>query len=121
MTPNKTKVEVNFCFQQMDYPQGRFVPYKVEPDGRLWGNSSYSTEVTSYTGRVTRDFRLTQADEEWADSRYWPAVWKRIKEASQWIFGGWLALWIFTAVVGWIVRGFAGIPTGQDHRPEVPD
>lgn len=29
-----------------------------------------------------------------------------------WLFLYWCSVWI----VGWIVRGFFGIPTGQDHR-----
>jgi hypothetical protein len=84
-----------------------------------WGNEKYSTEVSNYTKMVANGFRLTKADEEWVDSKLWPARWKNIKEGLLATVAGLACLWIFSWGVGWIVRGFAGIPTGQDIRPEV--
>jgi hypothetical protein len=26
-------------------------------------------------------------------------------------------IWLFAAVMGWIIRGFAGVPSGQDFKP----
>jgi hypothetical protein len=34
------------------------------------------------------------------------------------LFGGWLFLWICAAAIGWVMRGFLGIPRGHDHKPE---
>lgn len=34
--------------------------------------------------------------------------------------GGLAFIWVFTWVVGWIVRGFRGIPRGQDSKPNTP-
>jgi hypothetical protein len=34
------------------------------------------------------------------------------------LFGGGLVfIWAFTWIVGWITRGFMGIPRGQDSKP----
>jgi len=34
------------------------------------------------------------------------------------VLGGGLAFgWVFMAVMGWVVRGFLGVPTGADERP----
>jgi hypothetical protein len=85
----------------------------------MLGNEKYSTEVSNYTKMVANGFRLTKADEEWADSKLWPARWENIKEGLLATVAGLAFLWIFSWGVGWIVRGFAGIPTGQDMRPEV--
>jgi hypothetical protein len=32
--------------------------------------------------------------------------------------GGWITLFVLQAGIGWVARGFAGIPRGHDHRPE---
>jgi hypothetical protein len=32
------------------------------------------------------------------------------------LLGGLAFIWVFTWVVGWIVRGFRGIPRGQDSK-----
>jgi hypothetical protein len=84
----------------------------------LWGNEKYSTEVSNYTKRVASYFKLTKADEEWIDSKVWPARWEKIKVGALVIVGGVAFLWVFSWGVGWIVRGFAGIPTGHDRKPE---
>lgn len=94
-------------------PQANANKYKV-----LWGNEKYSTEVSNYTKRVASNFKLTKADEEWIDSKVWPARWEKIKEGALAIIGGLAFLWVFSWGVGWIVRGFAGIPTGHDIKPE---
>lgn len=42
-----------------------------------------------------------------------------VSSITAYFIGG---VWIFSFVIGWIVRGFAGIPRGQDFRPTlVPD
>jgi len=38
-----------------------------------------------------------------------------------WIPIGLIALWSLTWIIGWIARGFLGVPRGQDHRPSAPD
>jgi hypothetical protein len=84
----------------------------------VWGYDKYSTEVTNYTNEVFNAFKLSKADEEWADDQVWPARWKEIKESSYSIIGGLAFLFIFSWCIGWIVRGFAGIPSGQDKKPD---
>ena len=46
------------------------------------------------------------------------ARWEAIKFNSLWTFGGLAFLFIFSWCIGWIVRGFAGIPSGQDKKPD---
>ena len=33
------------------------------------------------------------------------------------LFGGLIALWVFSQAMGWIIRGFLGIPFGTDSKP----
>lgn len=60
---------------------------------------------------------LTRQIREGTWSRRWNGFTSRIEEAAPVVFGSILFLWIFAAVIGWIIRGFAGIPSGQDFRP----
>jgi hypothetical protein len=38
-----------------------------------------------------------------------------------WLPIGLAVLWALTWTVGWIVRGFLGIPHGQDRKPATPE
>lgn len=117
--PNGSDLNVHLCFKARRFDNGRMlVPYKIDPDGTLWGAEHYSNLVTPYAERVTRDFQVPKVDEEWLKSQYWPKRRKQFGEGTMWLVGGWIALWVFTFVVGWIVRGFTGIPMGRDRRPE---
>jgi len=53
-----------------------------------------------------------------SDAKDWSARWEVIKFNSLWAFGGLAFLFIFSWSIGWIVRGFAGIPSGQDKKPD---
>ncbi|ESS72879.1 hypothetical protein MGMO_44c00290 [Methyloglobulus morosus KoM1] len=81
------------------------------------GFEKYSNEVSSYTKKVADSFKLYKADEEWADSEVWSVRLENIKECLLIVFGGLIFIWLFSWIVGWIVRGFLGIPTGQDTKP----
>lgn len=41
---------------------------------------------------------------------------KEVLSIAAYFVGG---FWIFSFVMGWIIRGFAGIPRGQDFRPKL--
>lgn len=55
-------------------------------------------------------------DQEAAQQR-----WERRRESGQLALAACAALLVGTWAVGWIVRGFLGIPRGKDRRPTVPD
>jgi hypothetical protein len=39
-------------------------------------------------------------------------------EGAPWLVGGLVFLWVLSWTTGWIVRGFLGIPMGQDRKPD---
>ena len=115
-TASGTKVRIIFCFKAQRFDGGKmYVPYRIDGKG-MWGNERYSSDVREYAERRLRDFSMPKADQQWANDQYWPLRLQQLYTASRWIIGGWLALWFFTSAVGWVVRGFAGIPTGQDRK-----
>lgn len=118
-TTNGMRVNLTFCFKAHKTDKGQMlIPYRVDwKDKQWWGGERYSSEVSRYKNQTSSEFRLSKADSEWADSQWWPARWKQIRDGALWLFGGWLVLWIFASVTGWIVRGFMGIPMGRDAKP----
>lgn len=118
-TANQTKLHLRFCFKAQRAENGKLViPYRIDSaTGKWWGDTKYSTSVSNYTTWVSEGFRVPKADEDWADDQVWPTRLRKAKSASLWLVGGLIAFWFSTWVIGWIVRGFAGIPSGQDRRP----
>ena len=107
------EVYLTLCFKVRRFPNGAMlVPYKEE-GGQLSGNEQDSSEVMGYTQGCAANFTLTgetlkAARQEWRRKR-WGLIWTGLEEAV----GGLIAITVIAAVVGWIVRGFLGIPCGK--------
>lgn len=82
------------------------------------GNKDYSDEVTEYTKRTINAFVIPAEDEEWIEKRRWSAIWRDVWAATLILLAGLAGLWAFTWAVGWILRGFMGIPRGADSRSQ---
>jgi hypothetical protein len=109
-----------------------FNPYPVgspPPVGRkssvkewtYWTASPYSTEAETYMRDRAKSFRPDPAEWQKASGEFWKVKWKRgwqrANEATPWVVGSIFGIWLLTSILGWIIRGFAGIPTGRDYRP----
>jgi hypothetical protein len=101
-----------------DKNNARLIPYRIDEQGMIWGAASYSSEVSDYARMLEGRFKLPAGDED--------VLKKEIsrKYRENWMSGlGYLVagLAIFAGAVwaiGWIARGFLGIPRGMDKRPE---
>jgi hypothetical protein len=88
----------------------------------FYSANEYDDRVQEYVGntvaslRVTPELRQNLKDSRWSDR--WRAHKKALDDTAPWIFGLLAFIWVLTAVIGWIVRGFAGVPNGQDFKPE---
>lgn len=120
-TSGGTNVRATICFTAQSFDGGKMhVPYRTDKARKLvWADESYSSQVREYAERVGNSFSLGKAEETWLDGQRWSARLAQLKSAALWLFGGWLFLWFVTATIGWIVRGFAGIPSGQDYKPRI--
>ena len=118
VTQRATKTFVTMCFPARSADNGdRLIPYLVDPaDGGIWMKEAYSSEVMEYTKRVKGTFALPQSDEKWIDEQWWPQFMKEIGWGALVAVSGLVILLAFTWTTGWIVRGFMGIPRGQDHK-----
>lgn len=86
-------------------------------DGDLSTLEAMLVAQATYTKGVADQFALTAQDWNEAEQRLSRARLKQWKEAMQVLFGGLLVGWVLTAGIGWIARGFMGVPRGQDRRP----
>lgn len=122
-TSSGKEVSVSLCLEPMTFTNKNkedteLIPYKTDADGMTWGARPYSPEVASYETQVKTHFTMTATDEE-VSIREAAKKWRsQFAEAMGYLAAG---LAIFGALVwamGWIVRGFLGIPRGMDKRPE---
>jgi hypothetical protein len=108
------KANVQFCFLAMKAEDGRLlIPYGVDAE-RVWMAGRNTPLVTKYTTNAVQSWHLGEEDEEFVDILYGRQRSKRIKQGTLWLIGGWAVLWLVSAIVGWIVRGFLDIPSGKD-------
>ena len=73
-------------------------------------------EAQAFAVHLKNSLVLSQADEEWIHGQWWLKRWEQIRQGLLVIAGGWVCLYGLTWSIGWIVRGFLGIPRGQDHK-----
>ena len=110
-------IGVDLCMKSMDFHGAQLIPYRVDAAGMIYGAASYSDEVDAYEKELKKRFQLSPADLKAVDkitSQRDTRAWK------DGLFYLSIALGVFWAAVwgiGWIVRGFTGIPMGKDHRP----
>jgi hypothetical protein len=114
---NSNGFGVSLCFLAQPFPQGKvLIPYQAS-DGSYWGNERFSTEVRTYTSQRAQEFSIPTADLEPLAKEYRKARWKQLLEATKYTALGIGIYWGLVAAIGWIVRGFMGIPRGMDKRP----
>jgi hypothetical protein len=76
----------------------------------------YTRQVEAYTDARARLFRLTPADHNAARSAWSAKRQSQIGYATLAAVAGWFVLSALQTLIGWIARGFAGIPLGHDRR-----
>lgn len=113
------EIGVSVCFKAYPDEKGEMmIPFKrANTEGEWWIGPKHHEEVMRYTASVAESLTLTPHEAEALDTLWWK---ERIKALLAGL--GALALTIFGMliagkVIGWIIRGFLGIPQGQDTKP----
>lgn len=110
-------INIKLCFFSVKNDSGEmFVPYANAANGKVWMGGVYSTEVQQYTTSVANKFGVTPEGIAAFESISRKALLEHWKDAAMLLFGGLAVGWAVVAAIGWIVRGFMGIPKGQDMR-----
>lgn len=118
-TTSGRRVYVSICFRAAGPAGGeRLVPFRIDkPDNAIWGAANTSPEVIQYARRYMSDFQIPKADEPAIEKEWRSRRWELAQERGLALVGGVAFFWIAAWVIGWIVRGFLGIPRGMDAKP----
>jgi len=110
---------VNLCLLPIEFGQEKqlLIPYKIENDS-IWGAAHYSSEVNAYRKNIENSFVLPLDDRVWIEKRSSNLYWKNWGTSIFSLILGLIAFFGFTWVLGWILRGFLGIPRGMDKKPK---
>jgi hypothetical protein len=115
-------VGVTLCFKAVKSDSGEpLVPYAPAENGRWLVAAPYSPEVMRYMKEREEEFRLPPQGMEEAGRLRWESLLEQWKYAVITALSGLAVGWFLTAVMGWIARGFLGIPRGKDSRPLQPE
>ena len=123
-TSNGKEVSVSVCLEPMTFTnknkeEAELIPYKTDADGMTWGARPYSSEISTYETQVKKRFTMSATDEE-ASIKEASKKWRsQFAEAMGYLVVGLAIFAAFVLAIGWIVRGFLGIPRGMDKRPDI--
>lgn len=79
-------------------------------------HEKYNSQVTQYVQDFRERFVLSDQERQDLVSVRREAFLEQWTEAGLLAFGGAAVIFVFTFVVGWVIRGFMGIPRGRDER-----
>ena len=112
------EASITLCFEAITLKSGtKLIPYSSGNPPKYFGSEyPYGAEIDDYVKARAAQFAVSPDDEAKIESQFRAKQWGQWKDAALTAGGGWLALYLFTALMGWIVRGFMGIPGGKDSR-----
>jgi hypothetical protein len=116
ISPKGVPVRVTICFRAALFKNSDWlIPYKIE-GSTMYGNERYSPEVESYMDKIVASSTIPKGDiKKFDEFLFFKKAWEIAKPIG--IGGIWLVCFYFAVIViGWVVRGFLGIPTGSDER-----
>lgn len=86
----------------------------------IYEDGYLSSEVESYADARVNAFRFTYRETEEIASGLWKigvVSWAgRVTLAIPWVLGAVFVVWVLAMAIGWLIRGFAGIPSGHDSK-----
>lgn len=117
-TPKGRSFRIHLCLLTMPFGENhqQLVPYKIDQAGMVWGNTPYSDEVRTYESNLEAHFASLNSDTQWADDEISRRYRKNFLQSVGYLAFGLGIFWVIVWAIGWIVRGFAGIPLGKDTR-----
>ena len=80
-------------------------------DERVQAYVSESVSSLRISPELAKRLRESLSSVRWNDRK------EAFNDALPWVAGMSGFIWAFTFAMGWIIRGFAGIPIGQDFKP----
>jgi hypothetical protein len=112
-------ISIDLCLLPMEFGEDKrqLVPYKVDDKNMVWGAASYSSKVSAYEKELEARFVLPAEDNAWLKEEKSRRYWDNWKESLRNLGIGLSVFAGFVWAIGWIMRGFMGIPRGMDKKP----
>lgn len=108
-----TPVRIAFCSPEMEFIKD---VAKTTSDGiEVKAGLCLSSQVNPFT--VFDEIKFSEADEDMIRGIRRSAMFDEFMDYAFNLIAGLAGFWVFTWAVGWIVRGFIGIPRGMDRKP----
>lgn len=124
-TRNNIEAYMKFCFAPQTFKlttgkEVHLIPFEYdEKTKKTSADWPVSSEVKIYQDKLSKSFVMPIEDELWVDDKFRSLVIKELRNGFIAMIISLAILWAFTIAVGWIVRGFMGIPRGQDATIKV--
>lgn len=117
-TPKGRNFNIDLCFKASGSGEKQ-IPYRDAGNSYTYVGNRWSPEVEAYMKEYAETrFAPTQQDAIDADDKYWRFIFQERLKVFGWFVLASFVFWATTWVVGWIARGFAGIPMGHDRKPQ---
>lgn len=119
-TNRGNRVWISLCILPSTFGK-HLIPYKVDDSGTTWTADTFSRQVSEYADGLEKRFRIPNEDQREIDEEASRQYWADVRENLKIYFVGLMIFSGFVYTVGWVVRGFLGIPRGLDRRPSNND
>jgi hypothetical protein len=119
-TSKGRNVSINLCLLPMSFGKddAQLIPYKVDDKGLIWGARAYASEIDGYEKKLKERFKIPPVDEIAMEKEISQRYWNDVENSITYLIVGLGVFGAFVWAIGWIVRGFLGIPRGMDMRPD---
>lgn len=116
--PSGDSVHVTLCLPSVSSTGGEAEPrrYKINSKGVIWAAANNSTDLLTYQEALERRFRLTPSLLEPVAAENAEMYWQQWRTTLLYLPIGLGVFWLLVTAVGWVVRGFVGIPHGKDSE-----
>lgn len=118
-TRSGRQASIELCLLAMSFgtEERRLIPYRVDEKNMIWGETTYSSEVSAYEKTLEKRFALPTQDVDGIEKEISARYWKQWREGLGYLSIGLIAFTGIVWIVGWIARGFMSIPSGMDKKP----
>jgi hypothetical protein len=117
-TNKGNEISVDLCLLAMSFGENddRLIPYKIDEKGMIWGAAPFSSEVSAYERQLEERFQIPLVDEDQITKQISRNYREYIQEGFGYLIAGLAIFGGIVWVIGWIARGFLGIPRGMDKH-----
>ena len=118
VTPRGVKYSLILCFPASRSNNGKMlIPYADRGDDVWLMNTRFDDSVERYMDQTIDALPVQPNEISDAEKSYYAQVWRKWAGGAGWLLLSLFGFFVFVSIVGWIVRGFMGIPSGHDCKP----